>query len=362
MADADPAVILDNGSGLCKIGYSGEQEPRCVFPAVVGKRFGGGPPKIGDPFGEACLLLEYPVQRGFIYNWDDMIALWEHAFSNELDAEPGEQPLMFIDRVANQDYRGKVMEIMFEKFCVPSLCIPDPHMLGLYSACRTTGVILDCGDGVTEISCFVDKPIIETRSSVDFAGCDITAILHRSLSERGYTIGTASERETVRDIKEKLGYVALDFDEEMKKAKRGTCDAKYALPSGEVMTLGNERFRCSEILFNPSLCGRGCDGIHEALFKSIMKCSPEHRKVLFESIVVCGGTTMLPGFVERLEKELKRLAPVNMKVTIHAEPERKVGAWVGGSIFGQLATFPKMLISRKEYQEAGPILVARVPE
>ena len=248
MADAEPAVVLDNGSGLCKIGYSGEQEPRCVFPAVVGKPiYGAGQMKVGDPFGSRDLLLEYPVERGFIYNWDDMIALWEHAFTNELDAEAGEQPLMFIDRLANQDHRGKVMEVMFEKFSVPSLSIPDPPMLGLYSSCRTTGVILDCGDGVTEICCFADKPIVETRSSVDFSGCDVTAILQKSLNERGYTLNTASERETTRDIKEKLGYVALDFDEEMKKAKRGACDGKYALPNGEVITLGNERFRCSEI-------------------------------------------------------------------------------------------------------------------
>ncbi|KAH3763935.1 Actin 5C [Pelomyxa schiedti] len=309
------------------------------------------------------LTLRHPIVNGTVVNWDDMITLWRHTFYKELRISPESRNILLTDTPFGPKSNRELMcQHMFEDFGVPGMYIAIQAVLSVYSSGHSTAFVMDIGHGVTHaVPVYLGYAPPAAMMRMNVAGWDLNEYLSRMLCERGYTFTTTAQREIVQDIKERMCYVASDYEAELlypigpPRYRYGMSSsdeqesATYKLPDGSVISLGNEKFKCPEALFQPSLLGMENPGIHQMCYTSIMQCDMDLRRDFFADIVLSGGSAMFPGIAERMEKEMKLLAPSTVKIHIIAPPERKFSVWIGGSIMASLNSFDNQWITASEY-------------
>jgi len=368
------ALVLDNGTGISKNGYAGEDQPRSVFPTLIGTpKYGTVMPDvkhfsrehyIGEEAMElrGLMNLKFPIEHGVVDDWIAMERIWHYTFYTDLRIDPSEHPVLLTEAPLNPRLnREKISEVMFETFNVPALYISMQAVLSLYASGRTTGTVIDIGDGVSHIvPIYEGFALSHAIQRVDLAGRDITNYLKRLLRQKGYSFTTTAETEIVRDIKEKLCYVAVDAEKEMILSKKVSgMDKTYMLPDGETISVGIERFLAPECFFNPSTVGKELPALDDLIVGAINECDVDLRRELYGNIVLSGGSTMFPGIKERLTKEIKEMIPESVDVRIISPPERMYSVWIGGSILSSLKTFDRMWVTRREYKELGPEIIHR---
>uniref|UniRef100_A0A0A9WI68 Beta-centractin n=1 Tax=Lygus hesperus TaxID=30085 RepID=A0A0A9WI68_LYGHE len=357
-------VIIDNGTGIIKAGLAGTATPKCSFPNYVGVpkhlRVMSGELN-GEIFAGAkaeqhrgVLTIRYPMEFGSVVNWNDMESVWDHLYSREqLNVARDEHPVLLTE-VPFETFasREKAAEIFFESFNVPGLYFSMQAVLSLYATGRTTGVVCDSGEGVTQaVPVYQGFAIPHCMNRIDIAGREVTKFLKNLLRDEHNSANCVlTELEVVKDIKEKTCFVRAEEEDNQSHGS-----VKYVLPDGVKLEVGSPRYRAPEVLFRPHLIGDESLGIHELLSEAIGLADMDLRRTLFQNIVISGGTSLLPGFSVRVLNELKKKAPKDVKVKLSVPKERLYSAWIGGSILASLESFHNnMMVTKKEYDDHGP--------
>ncbi|XP_050787664.1 actin-related protein T2 isoform X2 [Gopherus flavomarginatus] len=304
-----PAVIFDNGSGLCKAGLSGEQAPRSVIATVVGYpkskaiMFGAGHREyyVGEEAQSkrGILSFKYPMEHGIVTSWEDMEKIWWHLFKHELKMKPSERPVLLTEAPLNTvSNREKMAEIMFEGFQVPAIFVALQALMALYASARTTGLVLDSGDGVTlTVPVYKGHCLLHGVSRLDFAGRDITKYLAQLLLETGCSFVTNA--------------------------------------------------------------GIEAPGIDKMILQSVMKCDGNIHPDIMRNVVLSGGSTLFRGLNERLLKELQTQSPSAIPVKILAPRDRMYSVWIGASVLTSLTSFRDMWVTSEDYRKTGPSVLQR---
>lgn len=373
------SIVIDNGSGYIKFGFSGEENP-IVIPSCVGYPKYSRSMELGDKreflIGSeaedkrSVLNLKYPIENGVIDNWDDMEKIWSNIFTYELIVDPYEHKVMLTEPIMNPKKKRELMAMcMFETFNVPGLYIANQGVLSLLSTGKFTGFVVESGESITQfIPIFEAFCLSHANNKIYFGGRTLTKFMMLLLTETGQNFSTPVEKEIVKHIKEKACYVALDFEDELKSVE----PFDYELPDGNHVIIKDQRIKCTESIFGPStLYNYDClnlyltppkKGLSESCYDSILKCDIDLKKDLYHNIVLSGGNSMFNGFQERLTKEIKAFAPESMKeeVRVFASYERKFAVWSGGSILSSISTFESKWFTKEQYEEYGASYFHRI--
>jgi actin-related protein len=292
-----------------------------------------------------------------------MEKIWEYCFTDKLRVDPSEYNVFITEAPMNpKSNREKMTQLMFETFNTKGMFVDNTAPLSLYASGRTTGCVVDSGDGVTHT-----VPVYEGFSIPNAAYKNLIA--GRAITDRFSALLTADGiqeqggiylNQTVRTIKEKTAFVSLDLEADKAKASSSSELAKkYDLPDGKTISVNTPRFMAPEALFNPGLIKEGNEamGMHQLCSKSITDCDLDIRTELYGSIVLSGGNTLYDCLPDRLEKEVSALCSKAGDVKIIASGDRLYSRWAGASIMCSMQFFGSKWITKDEYNEYGVEIV-----
>lgn len=370
----EQAIIIDNGSGMMKAGIAGDEAPSVIFPALVGKPKSASAMQgvtqkehyLGDEANQkrGILNLSYPIEHGIVNDWDGMEKIWHHTFYNELRIEPTavlgclvtEAPM---NPKAN---REKMTAVLFETFGFNNMYVAIQAVMSLYANGRSTGLVVDSGDGVTHtVPVFEGFAIPHAVEKMEIAGRVITSYCAKLLLGTGHSFTSSAEMEIVKSIKEKLCFVSTDYETQHAESQESSSlDQQFELPDKRTITVkGEVRISTPELIFKPELNGKSCKSIQALAWQSIQASDIDCRKELMKNVIMSGGTTMYDGMADRLKAELTTLAYAGSEIRIIAPADRKYSVWKGASTLASLSTFSSKWVTKADYEEHGESIVHR---
>ncbi|KAM5290154.1 LOW QUALITY PROTEIN: actin-related protein T1 [Glossophaga mutica] len=363
-----PAVIFNNGLGLCNADLSRETVPCHVNSSVV--RYSQLNMPLTKPFqkkyvvgGNAlyryeALHMHYPIEHGLVTG-GYMEKHWNYIFEWELGVKCCQQPVLMTELSLNpRKTQKKMADVMFETFNVPAFHLSNHAVVALCTSASVTGLVVHSGEGVTcTLPVFEDYSLPHSVTKLHVAGRDLTEPFTQLLLASGSSFPYILNKDLVNDIKEKLRYVALDPEKELYKRPEEVL-RKYQLPDGMFSTLG-KLHQVSETLFTPHQLGIHSPELPNMVASSIMKCDTDIQKNLFAKIILSGGTTPFTEPEERLMNELEELASRGSRIKITASPDKCFSVCICASIMTSLSSFKQMWITPAEFMEFGSDVIQR---
>ena len=387
-----PSLVCDTGTGMIKCGWSGEYLPRIHLPVVVGRMaagrdsssvsYGGDKSNqidlvIGDDARtqSSYLRISHPMSNGVVSNWNDMEAVWDHAFRSLVGLSPEDDFLPDLSIVQTEpafnpkQNREKMIEMMFETFKAKSVNISVQAALALCARGNRSGVVVDAGDGVTHIvPVFEGYVQTDAVRRVDVAGRQVTSRLFELIGRQCPSLDAERDFSLVQKIKETFCFVAPSSAKLVNYrrlcADTQTLTKTFILPDGSSISLGAERFLAPEVLFTPSLLGNSATselrGISDLLLDAIASSPVDIRRPLFRSVLLSGGATLTRGLGRRLRGDLAR-NPHGVAVEVDESPQREFLAFRGGAAMAEMYRDVKeWWVSKADYAELGPSAVHRL--
>uniref|UniRef100_A0A8I3PK73 Actin like 10 n=1 Tax=Canis lupus familiaris TaxID=9615 RepID=A0A8I3PK73_CANLF len=354
------AVVLDQGSGFVKAGFAGEQQPRLVL-----KSSSPGPGALGCELGDGGARA-HPIKHGVVVDWQALEGLWERLLVGGLRVCPERWPVLVSDSPsAPPAGREKVAELLFEALAVPACHMASSALLALCSAGAFSGLAVEAGAGVCHATpIYAGHSWQEATFRLDVAGSTLSRYLRDLLVAAFPDLQLrALPRKAITQLKKRCCYVSLDFEGDLLNPDRHH-PATFCLGNGCSVCLSSERFRCPEPIFQPRLLGQTKPGLPALVFQALQKVPARLRTRLADTVVLAGGSTLFPGFTERLEMELeaqcRRHGYGALRPHLVAKPGRGTAVWTGGSMVASLRSFQCHWITRAMYQEYGSRLVHEV--
>ncbi|KAI9277815.1 actin family [Sporodiniella umbellata] len=399
------------GMHTTRAGYAGEDAPRAMFPTQLGYIDGQDGEDvsmddnkrqyyIGDNLVNKFkpnMSTTLPLKDGLIEDWDAVENIWNATFRSMLGVQPEDHPLLCTEPAWNsKDNREKILELAFNTFSFPAFYLAQDAVMSAFSVGRGTALVLDSGAGKTSVvpvyeGYVLKKGILHQPVGGDLLTEKIQQYLAQELDYQvtpHYNIANKQpvgkgqppqiQNKTLQSVTE--SYHNSQVNRALNEFKETICEVSdltydetqlesrnkkvFEFPDGYNRDFGIERYRLSELLFQPKLSlGQETEyiGVHEMVYNSVSSCDADLRPLLLNNIVVTGGNSLLNGFNERLNYELPLKAP-GSKIKIHASGnmmERKSSSWLGGSILASLGTFHQLWISKKEYEEFGNSVLQR---
>lgn len=396
-------VVIDNGAGTLKFGFAGEAEPRKVMPSAIvtgslKRRYVGD--EVSGCKNFANLHYQQPCDRGYVVDWTALQALWERGMAKGgLGVSPKDSTLLVTEPPCCPPAIQKSMDqFVFECMGFSGYYSTRPARMASFALSPSPAhLVVDCGFSFSHATPVFDHfDLNHATKRVSIGGKVLTNQLKEVVSYR--VMNMMNETHLINQIKEQLGYIALDFDAELKKSvgRKSQVAREYVLPDYQTIMVGhvkeqedggaeppakkpknsligkaddddgptilrvnNERFTVPELLFHPSDIGLVQGGVVEACVQAVSACPTDLQPALWSNIALVGGSTQFPGFKERLETALRSRAPVDCDVVVHTPENPVTAVWRGGSILGATADFADWVVTKEEYDEFGDELCRR---